>query len=141
MASPAVQTAVNTRLASWSLIGTWPAVTPNELAASSPAQKFLLVEYPASFEERLDIGQDATAQYREEGGIRLSLHLLDLAGLSDANTAAESLRDLFRDTEFDGVVTFEASGPAFDKDNKRGAFYQVPVAVPYQYDYSKTRTP
>lgn len=140
MARAAVQSAVDARLAGWALIGTWPAVKPNELGAS-PAQKFLLVEYPVAIEERLDVGQGSVAQYREEGGIRLSLHLVDLAGLSDANTAAESLADLFRDTEFGGVVTFEASGPAFDKDNKRGAFYQVPIAVPYWFDYQKTRTP
>jgi hypothetical protein len=141
MASSGVQTAVNARLAGWSLIGTWPALTPNTLAAASPAQKFLAVEYPVANEERLDLGQDTVAQYREDGAIRFVLNLLDLAGLADANTASESLRDLFRDAEFGGVVTYEASAPAFNKDNRRGAFYQIPVVVTYHYDYSKTRQP
>lgn len=138
MASPAVKAAVEARLTTtpgWSGLTTWPLAPLND-AAASPAHKFLEIEYPVALEERQEMGPKP-AMYREIGSINFSLNLLVLDGVGAALAAAEELRDLFRDEDFDGVTTFEASPATFDERNRRGAFYRVPFEVPYHYDVIK----
>lgn len=136
MASAAVKTAVEARLNSeWSNLSLYELVTPNKPAAS-PRRQFLELKFPRSFEERDEMGPKP-ARYREEGGILLELNVLTLDDVAVALGHAEELRDLFRDEEFAGVITFEASPPVFDEHNRNGVFYRVPVAVPYQFFYTK----
>jgi hypothetical protein len=133
MPGAAVKTAVEAKVATWSSLGQCPLVATNAVAAS-PAAAFLEIEYPVANEDRLGLGP-RPAFYRESGVISLIVNVRALSQITTALTWAGELRDLFRDTEFGGVVTFEAAPPPFDKNNRRGNFYAVPVDVPYEYDF------
>lgn len=138
MASMAVMDAVKARALTWASLLQCPLVDANEVA-TSPMKRFLEIEYPASDEDRLDLGTGVNAFYRESGGIRFVLNVLVSDGIDQVSAWVEELRDLFRDTEFAGVVTYEASPAVFDDRNReqRTARYQVPFVVLYHYDYLK----
>lgn len=131
MAGLTVKTAVEARLATWSNITQCPFVDENEVA-SSPQQTFITVEYPVSNEDRINVGLPGL--FRESGGFRFVIHILNLSGLTTAMGWVDEIRDLFRDVQFAGIMTFAAAPAAFDKSNKSGAFYLLPFVVTYKYD-------
>lgn len=139
MASKAVQDAIEARLQTWSNLSSCPLADFNEVG-TSPRAAFLQIEYPFSEEERIPITAPP-ALYRETGGIRFVLNIRIGTPLDNARTWVDELRDIFRDKDdFTGVPdlqTEEASPALFDKDNRRGAFWQVPFVVLYHYDYVK----
>lgn len=135
MASAATLTAFEAKIDTWSNISSCPRKAINDLAAS-PASAWLEVESTISTEDRGEMGPPPVT-YREIGVIRLTPWVRNLAGVSQALTWADELRDLLRDTEFSDVVTYEIGPPTFDEKNRRGVFYGAPILVPYQRDYIK----
>jgi hypothetical protein len=84
-------------------------------------------------EDRINIGA-RPAIFRETRAIRFVVHILSMSGLNDTIALVDTLRDFFREQEFGGVSTFEASPAAFDKSNRSGAFYLLPFVVTYRFD-------
>src|ERR1019366_7766617 len=123
MASLSVKTAVEARLATWAHILSCPFVDENEVA-HSPLQTFITVEYPVSNEDRINVGLPGL--FRESGGFRFVIHILNLGGFGDALGWVDEIRNLFRDAQFAGIMTFAAAPAAIDKSNKSGAFYLLP---------------
>jgi hypothetical protein len=103
--------------------------------ADAPQQSFITVEYPVANEDRITVGTPAL--FRESGGIRFVIHILNLSGLQQALGWADEIRDLFRDRLFDGVMTFAAAPPPFSQSNRSGTFYLVPFVVAYHYDITR----
>jgi hypothetical protein len=134
MASLSVKTAVEARLATWVHILNCPFVDENEVA-NSPLQTFITVEYPVSNEDRINVGLPGL--FRESGGFRFVIHILNLSGFGDALGWVDEIRNLFRDAQFAGIMTFAAAPAAFDKSNKAGAFYLLPFVVTYKYDITR----
>jgi hypothetical protein len=132
MASAAVKAAVETRLAAWPGLSSCPFYDENDVAAL-PSQQHLTIEYPVANENRINIGAKP-AIFRETGSIRFIVHILNMSGLTAAQSLTDTLRDWFREQTFDGVSTFEAAPVAFDKSNRAGAFYLLPFVVTYRFD-------
>lgn len=134
MPSAAVKTAVDARLATWTNIAACPQHDINDVS-DSPAARFIDVEYPVSNETRISIGTPGL--FREEGAIRFVIYEGSLTGVATALGYAEEIRDLFRDKEFAGVTTFEASPPVFDSSITHRGYYPVPFVVTYEYDIQR----
>ena len=132
MASAVVKAAVEARLNAWPGISTFPFFDEND-AAPLPSTQYLTIEYPVANEDRINIGA-RPAIFRETGAIRFVVHILNMSGLNDAIALVDTLRDWFREQEFDGVSTFEAAPAAFDKSNRSGAFYLLPFVMTYRFD-------
>lgn len=134
MASAAVKTAFEARIATWAHIGACPLVVANE-ESDSPRKTFVSIEYPVSNSERIGMGQPG--YFRESGGVRVVINILKLTGADQALEWAAELAALFHEAEFDDVVTEVPSTPEFDQNNRNGPFYEVPFVVPYYFDYIK----
>jgi hypothetical protein len=132
MASAIVKAAVEARLKTWPGLSAFPFFDEND-AAQEPKTQYLTIEYPVANEDRINIGA-RPAIFRETGAIRFVVHILSMSGLNDAIALVDTLRDFFREQEFDGVSTFEAAPAAFDKSNRSGAFYLLPFVVTYRFD-------
>jgi hypothetical protein len=134
MASLTVKTAVEARLATWINIAACPFVDENDVG-ESPKHNFITIEYPLANEDRISVGLPAL--FRETGGIRFVIYILNLSGLSTALGWADEIRELFRDRQFSGITTFAAAPPAFDQGNRVGPFYKVPFVVTYHFDTTR----
>jgi len=133
MASEAVVNAVAARLAAnWNKV---PLVGVN-LNESAPADgsPFIVVQYPIANEEQISVGSPGANIWREEGVFRLVIHAERGGGVAQGLQWADELRTLFRGKHFDGVETFAPSPPAIDDSNDIGNYFQLSVAVPYQFD-------
>jgi Bacteriophage related domain of unknown function len=135
MASKAVKDAIEARVAAWPNLASCPLVQPNDDSATSPAQKFLEIEYPVSVEDRISLGSPGL--FREHGVVRFVINVLTLDGIDQALTWVDELRDLFREYQAGTLTMQEASPAEFDAGNQVNARYQVPFVVPYQFDYQK----
>lgn len=131
MASLAVMTAVETRLAAWTHA---PVITPNT-KARPPADggPFLTVTYPVADEAQISVGAPGSNLYRETGAFRFVLSVPFGSGLKRWGPMVNELRALFRGQTFDGVVTWECAPPA-TRNSDDEARAELSFAVPYRYD-------
>ena len=133
MAKKAVMDAVALRLAPW-IPTHCPVLGPNDSAdAPVDGSPFLMVQYPVANTERWAVNQKF---YREEGGIRLVLHMRRGSGTETMMTWIESLWLLFNDAEFSGVESKTPSSPLITDDNEEGVYNRASIVVPYFYNFS-----
>lgn len=132
MAEEAVDTAVKARLAAhWDKCGVVPDLNTNQ---KLPAAPFLTVVYPVVNADQMSIGAPGANIWRETGVFLLVLHVERGKGAAAWLGWTRELASLFRGKSFDGVQTFAPTSAPLDNDNESGNFYQLSVAVPYQYD-------
>lgn len=132
MASAAVMTAVEARLAAnWTHT---PIVSPNQADQVPPADgtAFLAVQYPVSEETQASIGSPGANVWREEGAFRFVLHLPRGTGLGEWPSRLDALRAAFRGKVFDGVRTYGTNPPG--EDGIRGAYELHSFSVAYEFD-------
>lgn len=137
MARLAVISAVEARLAAnWTLCPIIGGLSTDDRPPSidGAVAPFLAVQYPVANSEQLTFGAPGANFWREEGAIRLVIHV----GRQDGATGlawADQLAALFRGKDFDGVQTFAPSSPAIDDRNDDGLYLQLSFAVPYHFDF------
>lgn len=134
MASKAVVDAVNAYLAAnWTAL---PVIGPNPPSNARPSGRgsFVAVQYPVANREQITVGAPGQNVLREEGAIRLVVHVNVGEGVDQALTRADELSALFTNKRFSGVETFAASPGAFDDRNEDSGYYRVSLVVPYTYD-------
>ncbi|TMQ24154.1 MAG: hypothetical protein E6J90_08850 [Deltaproteobacteria bacterium] len=136
MASLAVSNAVIARINSEWNGGAprCPLSLPNQAFELPPdSGPFLAVQFPVSNEDILELGTKPQL-HREEGVVRLVLVTGVNQGTDVALTWLDELRAIFRQQQFDGVITYAPSPPIEADDNDTGNYYRLSVAIPYQYD-------
>lgn len=136
MASAAVRSAVEARLAAnWAHT---PIRAPNPSLAGVPADgsAFVSVQYPLANEEQMTIGAPGANIWRETGAFRVVLAVPAATDLAVALWPArlDALRAAFRGKVFDGVRTYEASPPIVDGATDDGAYALLSFAVVYDHD-------
>ncbi|MCP1200056.1 phage tail terminator-like protein [Notoacmeibacter sp. MSK16QG-6] len=135
MARVAAAEAFETRLA-----GGWShgAIIPENADSMTPSDgaAFLYVHFPVARSEQLTFGTPGQNVFREEGACRMVIHVAQNSGLDAARQWASELIDLFAGAAFDGVVCRAIDGPATDNSNENGVYYQLAVAVAYEFDFT-----
>ena len=127
-----VDIAVKARLAAnWTHC---PVVVELNLSADLPSAPFLTVVYPVANAEQMSIGAPGANIWRETGVFLLVLNVERSTGSSAWLEWSDELSALFRGKTFSGVQTFATTSAPIDNDNENGNYYELAVAVPYQYD-------
>lgn len=145
MASAAVMTAVETRLA-----GVWtatPIVAPTTTGqVPTDGSGFLAVEYPIAHEMQKSIGAPGSNTWREEGVVRFILCAPIGQGLNPAADATQTpptqpwanlldaLRASFRGQTFSGITVFEVDASEFNDQSDRGAYVEMYALAHYWFD-------
>jgi hypothetical protein len=94
---------------------------------------FVRLQFPASNVARWPVDQ---RYYREEGGFRLVIAVERGIGTQKIRDWGEELAELFRDREFDGVITRAPSEVFTDDDSDTGNYFVGTMIVPYEYNFS-----
>lgn len=133
MAHADVVAAVHSRLAaSWSRC---PVLADVNLAAGEvPAPPFLTMLFPLANSEQMSVGAPGANIWREEGVFQIVLKIQRGTGLAGWLQWGDELAALFRGKNFDGIQTFAPTTATFDDDNEDGQYFELSVAVPYQFD-------
>jgi hypothetical protein len=134
MALAAVVNAVSARLgATWSGL---KVQGPNTIEdAPDDGSPFLALQFLVANTEQISFGAPGSNIWREEGVFRIVVNAArDQAGAAQALAWADDIAALFRGKQFGGVVTFAPSAGPLDDRNDNGNFFQLSVAVPYQFD-------
>jgi len=131
MASKHVEDAVQAYLvANWT---TAPVLVENELGEGpEDGSPFVRLQFPASSVDRPFIDR---RYYREEGGFRLVLAVERGIGTPKIREWGDQLADLFRDKQFDGVITKVPSEPFTDDLSDQGNYFVGTMIVPYEYRF------
>jgi Bacteriophage related domain of unknown function len=112
-----------------------PLELPNEAFEIPDAKApFLAVQFPVSNEDIMELGTAPTF-HREDGAIRLVLCYGVNEGTDTALMWIDELRAIFRQKQFDGVVTYAPSPPMEANENENGNYYRLSIAIPYEYDF------
>lgn len=130
-----ISTAIEDRLAAlWNKCPVRGLNAPNR--STSPAgEPYLQVEYPASLTRQISIGAPGANTYRTEGGFVLVLAVERGTGLKAWLAWTRELVGLFRSQTFDGLRCFEPAEPSIDGSNASGEWFELSVAVPYEFDF------
>jgi hypothetical protein len=131
MASKHVEEAVQAYLAAgWSDA---PILVENEQGEGpEDGSPFVRLQFPASSVSRWPIDR---RYYREEGGFRLVLAVERGIGIQKIRDWGAELAELFRDREFDGVITRVPSEVFTDDDSDVGNYFVGTMIVPYEYSF------
>lgn len=134
MASAEVMKAVKARLdAFWSrTLIVYPNDTFETPADASP---YLEVQYPVADETTVSIGAPGANVQREEGVIRLVLHIERGIGTITGAEWLDELRQHFRQKGFGPVRTYQASPPVTDDRNDNGNYWSLSSAIVYDADF------
>jgi len=136
MPAKAVIDAVQTRLvANW----TETLIVDYDTTAYPPddVDAFLVHQYPVVNGAKPVVDR----LFWEEGGIRFVLNVRRGIGLEQGLTWSDELSALFRYSKFDGVETFETSGPIIDDTTEEGDWISYAIVVRYRYEYTTTLVP
>ncbi|ETR75067.1 hypothetical protein X566_20130 [Afipia sp. P52-10] len=106
----------------------------NNTLQEPPAPPFIEVLFPVASAQQMSVGAPGANLWREEGGCLLVLNIERGAGAKDWAPWADELAAIFRGKNFDGVQTFAPTSAEFENSNEDGNFYQIGVAITYQYD-------
>lgn len=133
MASKAVVDAVSARLAAnWTATPVIPLNEQGEVPVDGSA--FLTVQYPIAQETHVGMSSIGFRTFREEGAMRFVLSVPRGAGVTQALTWAEQIRNLFRAAQFGGVSCLAPAPAFFDDSNDRGAYFVLSIVLEYYYD-------
>ncbi len=131
----AISAAVEARLAAhWDQC---PVRGLNDPDAETPddGQPYLQVEYPATRTAQITFGAPGANTFRIEGGFVLVLKVQRGSGTKRWLVWMAELATVFRAVSFDGVRCFEPAEPFPDGSNRVGGWFELSVAVPYEFDF------
>ena len=132
MASAAVMAAAAARVAAWSAT----RILGLNAGGAVPRRNtpLLAIAYPVCDEEQITIGAPGSNDCRETGASRVVLSIPAGPGLGTWPAAIDMLRAALRGQSFGGVVTWAAPPPTVDDRADSGAYFELSLAVPDQYD-------
>lgn len=132
MASKAVEDAVDAYLgAHWAHVDVCPIFVENqqgEIPADGSA--FLKLQYPAANVDRLSV---TDRLYREQGAVRVLIHVPRGAGTALIRQYGSEVAALFRDQAFSGVRCLVPTEPFTDDESDQGLYFVGSVVVPYEF--------
>lgn len=131
MASQYVEETIGEYLAgNWTLC---PILTENlQGQAPEDGSPFLVLQFPLSETTRLSTG---TRRYREEGGIRLLIHVERGGGVVKLREWGDTLGDLFRDQTIGGIHCLVPSEPFAGDQEESDAHWSASMVVPYWWTH------
>jgi hypothetical protein len=132
MAHKLVEQAVIAKLAAdWSLC---PVFTENGKAKPpSDGSNYVMVQFPVAQARRVTVNQRL---YREEGAIRLVLHVRAGSGGEELRDWIEDLSALFCDQKFAGVTSLVPT-PPYSSERPVGAYFWASTSVPYTFNFTR----
>lgn len=135
MPRKAVYDAVHARLEGARLTAPWAACkifeANKERETPKDGSPFILVQFPAS-----SAGSPVLERFfREEGGIRIVIHVESGTGVSQGLSWADDIATLFRSRRFGGVETKVPTSTPLDDGNDAAVYFRVSVVVPYTFNF------
>lgn len=117
------------------LLANWTAtpVVPYDSLDPPPedAEAFVVVQYPIVFEEKPTLSRT----YWERGVIRLVLNVKRGIGQRQGIIWSDALKEIFRESSFDGVHTHEVDGPVIDDTIEDGNWVSYSSSIHYHFEF------
>lgn len=136
MASASAAAAIEALLrAGWT---TTPIFLPNEVnephrdSNGDPAA-YVVIEFPGGAGDQITVGAPGSNTFRETGAFMIHVMVPAGQGAPVARQHAETIAQIFRDTD-SGGVTFWAPNPPAEDTGPNGNYFGVSFGTPYQYD-------
>lgn len=124
MAHRAVRIAVKSKLFSWA--DTAELKVNEDVKPPANGSAWLRLEFPVSNNQRAAL----TNLHLEQGSFLLVVGVPIKSGDDVAMVHAEKLAGFFRNQKFDGV---HCASPSIDEGVEDGAYWTVPIIVPYTF--------
>ncbi len=107
----------------------------SEGVTPSDGSPYIVVQYPYCNSQQISIGSPGDNLWRDEGTIRIVIHVMRNAGATQGRAWADQIADLFRGKDFTVLQTQAPSAAVSDDRSSDGPYYVLAFVIPYRHDY------